>query len=181
MQFSVRNKTNCSKATFVCRFCKNIEGVRFLILINRQHHKTWINVLCFLCNVSKLYFMNHFYSIYYIIFFSYLTSLLPNGSRNCSQSTRNSIIMYLPASEDCTLISLVNLWMTFNIYPISRNEMWYFTNEGQLLMLYVVGGKVCAFQIVYSWAKKLKASFRFHYLFVPPFNLNIFMMTASYR
>jgi hypothetical protein len=127
----------------------------------------------------KLYFRNHFYSIYYITSFSYLTWLL-NGSRYCSQSTRNSITMYLIASEHCTLTSLVNLWMTFNFYPVSRNDMWYFMNGGQLL-LYVVGGKVCTFQFAYSWAQKLKASFRLHNLFVPPFNLNIFRMTASYK
>jgi hypothetical protein len=128
----------------------------------------------------KLYFRNHFYSIYYITFFSYQTSLLLNGSRYCSQSTWNSITIYLLASKRCTLISVVNLWTTFNFYPISRNEMWYFMNAGQLLMLYVVGGKVCTFQSVYSWAIKLRASFRLHTLFVPPFNLNIFRMTASY-
>lgn len=129
----------------------------------------------------KLYFRNHFYSIYYNTFFSYLISLLLNGSRSCSQSTRNCIMIYLIASEHCTLISLVNLRMTFNFYPISRNEIWYFTNGGKLLMLCVVGGKVCTFQSVYSWAQKLKASFRLHNLFVPPFNLNIFRMTASHK
>jgi hypothetical protein len=61
----------------------------------------------------KLHFRSHFYSVYYTTFFSYLTSFLLDEAQTVHRAPETlSIMMYLIASENRTLISVVNLWMT---------------------------------------------------------------------